>query len=146
MTAIDRTSAAGTIIIQVHGELPPTTGLFPVTPDLMTSNVQIYVSDMFRHNGALETPLEQIENLSREVIAVAFAQDWRQRAVASGYLSMYRVKLEPVGSSRITEPTTQRSCLPASPPLSTPRRTAKTPVGQSGAGQGLDYHFFSPPA
>ena len=79
MTAIDRMSAAGTIIIQVHGELPPTTGLFPVTPDLMTSNVQIYVSDMFRHNGALETPLEQIENLSREVIAVALM------CLAAGY-------------------------------------------------------------
>src|SRR5258705_3537596 len=128
MTAVDRTSAAGTIIIQVHGELPPTTGHFSITPDLMSANVQIHISNKFHHNEALEAPLEQISNICCEVIAVAFAQDWRQRAVASGYLSRCKVKLEPIGSPKTPEPTIQHPFCPASPSMSTLCHTTNTPV------------------
>jgi hypothetical protein len=133
----------GTVVIQLHGELRPVTGQLNVTTELMSRNVKIFISDTLLRNEALEAPLEQIKQIAREALTVPFAQDWRQRAVDSGYLVRGNVKLETPSQSPL-RPSTQSFKAPPTPARSSVPPNTPTPTVSSHlvAGSGFGFNIL----
>jgi hypothetical protein len=121
------------------------TGQLNVTTELMSRNVKIFISDTLLRNEALEAPLEQIKQIACEALTVPFAQDWRQRAVDSGYLVRGNVKLE-TPSQLPLRPSTQSFKAPPTPARSSVPPNTPTPTVSShlvaGSGFGFDYTPF----
>ncbi|TFY78142.1 hypothetical protein EWM64_g5871 [Hericium alpestre] len=95
-TALDRTCGVGSIVVHMHGECRPDTGLNPVTPDLISNNLVVRASDTLSQNSAFAPALAELSRFISLFIGILFIRDWRERAVNAQYINENRLLLEEV--------------------------------------------------
>ncbi|TFY77886.1 hypothetical protein EWM64_g6126 [Hericium alpestre] len=86
-TALDRTCGVSTIIIHLHGECHPKTGLLPITPELAPHNAIIRATDIIFCNTTFEPVMAELKHFILAFILTLFLRDWHQCAFSLRYIT-----------------------------------------------------------